>query len=97
MSKFFGIGEALSSLCPDALWEYYDEDYSTLVWNSPEIKQPTKKQVNDEISRLISQWEQAEIEAEEQKLVEDMARESALKKLAKLGLTEDEVRMIVRA
>lgn len=97
MSKFFGIGEALVSLCPDALWEYYDEDYSTLVWNTPEIEQPTKKQVETEISKLTAQWEKDVIAAEESKQAEAAVRASALEKLAKLGLTEDEVKAIVRA
>jgi glucan phosphoethanolaminetransferase (alkaline phosphatase superfamily) len=45
------IGSVLLKLTPNALWRLENNDYSTVVWMSPEIEQPTVEQVNAEMAR----------------------------------------------
>lgn len=76
--------DAIHALAPGAEWKFTNDDLDSLEWFSPTIPQPSKKAILD----------QAKIE-EEQELQErenrQMARESALAKLAAIGLTEEEI------
>lgn len=49
------VSNALYSLTPDAQWTISNNDYSTVIWHSPEITQPTESQVQAEITRLTNQ------------------------------------------
>lgn len=50
------ISQALNVLAPGAIWNLLDSsDYSTCVWMSPEIPQPTQAQVDAEIIALNQQ------------------------------------------
>lgn len=50
-----GIADALLVLTPGAQWVLRGETYAGLEWLSPEIPQPTEKEVNDEIAMLTAQ------------------------------------------
>lgn len=91
-----GIVEAVQSLAPGATWEYiYDTD--TLTWFSEDIEQPTAEAIESEIIRL-QELANIEAAAEEQRVADAQAtKESALAKLALLGLTEEEARIIAGA
>ena len=52
MSKFLDNTIALKSLCPDAEFTMYGNDYSTVIWIIEPSKIPTEKQVADELARL---------------------------------------------
>ena len=90
----FDITHALKSLHPEAEWEYHYDDES-LIWLSPEIEQPTQGEIEKEISRLIDEAIAEEIAKEEQVLARQAAKESALAKLALLGLTEEEAKAVI--
>jgi hypothetical protein len=77
------IGDALTSLVPQAKWRLEGVDYASIEWFSEDIEKPTQEAINAEITRL-----QAEQETKKQMQID--ARQSALNKLMALGLTEDE-------
>ena len=56
----FGIAEALKSLCPDAIWTVWDEDYEKIEWFSENISKPTYEEISIEIERLQLEWEALE-------------------------------------
>lgn len=89
------LAQAIHSLAPGASWVYEDDDYSTIQWLSDDIKKPTKKAVEAEILRLTqvaADKEAAKLEAE---AAQQAAKESALAKLAKLGLTQEEAKAVI--
>ncbi len=89
------ILDALMVLCPDTPWAVEGDDYSTIVWLNEEAKKPTKKAVEAEIKRQKDQAEADRIAAEAAAAAKQAAKESALAKLAKLGLTPEEAAEIV--
>lgn len=80
-------GDALLSLRPGASWVVEDGDLDNIKWMSDE-PQPTKKEIEEELERLI-QEKNLELESREN------AKESALAKLALLGLTEEEAKAVI--
>jgi hypothetical protein len=46
------IAVAISELAPGASWSIDDEDYSTLVWWSPEIPKPSYEAVQAKLAEL---------------------------------------------
>lgn len=91
----FEIVNALLSLSPVAAFAVEGDEYETIVWLSEDSKKPTKKAVQAEILRLKElavAEEAAKLEAEAATLA---AKESALAKLAKLGLTEEEAKAVI--
>lgn len=46
------IAVAISELAPGAEWSIDDEDYATLVWNSPDIPQPSYEEVQAKLDEL---------------------------------------------
>jgi uncharacterized protein (DUF2225 family) len=76
--------QALISLRPNCEFTITDEDLSSIVWNAEGTTTPTKKQIDDEIKRLI------DLEAKEI-ANKEAAKASALAKLEKLGLTAEEI------
>ena len=71
---------ALSHLLPDAQWAMDNNDYDNIQWFSEDIEKPSKSELDNAIN---------EIQAEAQAKV--VARQSALAKLAALGLTQEEI------
>jgi hypothetical protein len=71
---------ALIRLVPEAQWAMDDNDYENINWLSPEIAKPTVKALETAYASYLANL-QAKADA----------RESALAKLAALGLTADEV------
>ena len=50
------ISQALMELAPGAVWNLLDaNDYSTCVWMSPEIPQPTQTEVDGKMSEINNQ------------------------------------------
>lgn len=93
--KVFGLIDALVSLTPGALWAFEEESYESLEWRDETIKKPTKKAIEDEIVRLTQAAEAEEIARLEAEAATQAAKESALAKLAKLGLTEEEAKAVI--
>lgn len=81
MSK---IAAVLSANYRDALWTLDGDTYDGLTWRSPDITQPTE----DEIDAQWPAVQQAQADAVAAK---EAARQSAIDKLAALGLTVDEI------
>ncbi|MGA0398297.1 MAG: hypothetical protein ACO3O3_14145 [Ilumatobacteraceae bacterium] len=81
MSK---IAAVLSANYRDALWTLDGDTYDGLTWRSPDITQPTE----DEIDAQWPAVQQAQADAVAAK---QAARQSAIDKLAALGLTVDEI------
>lgn len=97
MGKQFNMIHALDSLTPGALWSFEEETYESLVWLDDLQEKPTKEAIEAEIVRLTEEYliqKQAELEAQ---IAAQSAKESALAKLATLGLTEEEARIITGA
>ena len=79
------LADAILSLSPNSQFTYSDEDYSTINWIVLEGRAPTLKEVNDEIKRLKAVDAAAETEKANNK--------AAL--LAKLGITDDEAKLLL--
>ena len=82
------IFEAIKSLCPNAKFGVRDNDYNQIDWWSDDIEKPTKEKIETEIARL-------EIQHVIDQQTKSDAKASALVKLKKLGLTEDEVKSLL--
>jgi hypothetical protein len=74
------LTRALNALRPDEEFTLNDDDLSTIRWNSGSVTTPTQAEIDAKI---------AELEAADAAKVD--ARQSALAKLAALGLTPEEV------
>ena len=74
------LTRALNALRPDEEFTLNDDDLSTIRWNSGLVTTPTQAEIDAKI---------AELEAADAAKVD--ARQSALAKLAALGLTPEEV------
>lgn len=79
------ITNAIKSLCPDAEFSLWDEDYDTIIWHKLDGQAPTKKAVEDEAKRLL------DFNITEKSV--RLAKKAEL--LAKLGITEDEARLLL--
>ena len=78
------IDQALSSLCPGAVWTLNGFEYSGLDWRDETQPKPTEEELNVEIKKIVAEEilkKQAAINA----------KESALAKLSALGLTASEI------
>ena len=80
--------EAVASLRPNVEWVMYGDDVENIIWHTPDVEPLTTAEVEAEMLRL----EQAAVDAEAARIA---ARESAMAKLAALGLNVDEVAAIV--
>lgn len=89
-----GVIEALKSLAPGASWEYL-HDTDTLNWFSDDIEKPTKDEIEAEILRLTEVAEAEEAARVEAEAAREQAKQSALAKLALLGLTEEEAKAVI--
>jgi DNA-binding NarL/FixJ family response regulator len=78
------IAAILSSKFSNAEWTLNGDDYEGLVWLSETPKKPTK-------AKLTELWPSVEAAQQAQAEAKAAARESALAKLAALGLTEAEI------
>ena len=73
--------DAIRSLAPGASYAIIDDE---IVWNSPDITQPTQAEIDSEVARLQ--------EAHEAEVAHKAAdKESANQKLRDLGLTDAEI------
>jgi hypothetical protein len=81
------IGKALLNIVPGSQWTLRGDTYADLEWHDEVIPKPTEAEINAAIAD-IPNVEQAKLKALQEK--EDV-KQSALAKLVKLGLTQDEV------
>lgn len=95
MERPITIIDALASLAPGEGWIIENEDYSTIQWNRTDLEKPTEQELQKEVERLVALREEARQLAEQERLKVEQAKQSALAKLAKLGLTEEEARAVI--
>lgn len=95
MRRPITIVDALDSLAPGEGWIIIDEDYDSIEWFREDMDQPTKEALEQEISRLTALQEEEELAKVSAEAKKQEARESALTKLAKLGLTEEEAKAVI--
>jgi|LakMenEpi03Aug12_release.lakeMendotaPanAssembly.Ray.scaffolds.fasta_scaffold1456808_2 hypothetical protein len=81
------LASAILSLKPLAEFVITENDYSTIIWHKLEGDAPTLAEIELEMKRLTN----LELSAESNKAI---AKQSAIAKLAALGLTEDEAKAI---
>jgi hypothetical protein len=77
--------KAIKSLRPTAEFAYTKNDYSTIQWHVLDGEAPTQAEIDAQIVKIKA----AELTAEANKAVSRAAV------LERLGLTEDEVRLII--
>jgi hypothetical protein len=80
---------AIKSLRPNVEWSMNDDDVENIIWHTEGVEPLTEKEVQDEIIRL----EQVEKQKQDNTIA---AKESALNKLSALGLTEEEIKALIR-
>jgi hypothetical protein len=71
---------ALAALRPDEEFTYNNDDLSTIVWHTEGVTTPSQEEISAKIAELQA-VDAAKIDA----------RQSALSKLAALGLTPEEI------
>ena len=81
-------GEAVTSLRPNIEWTMTDDDVEGITWHTPDVTPLTTAEVEAEMVRL-------EVAAVEAQAADAAARESAVAKLAALGLNDAEIKAIV--
>ncbi len=81
-------GQAVASLRPDTEWVMTGDDVEGITWHTEGVTPLTTAEVEAEMVRL----EAAAVEAQAAKAA---ARESAIVKLAALGLNDAEIKAIV--
>jgi hypothetical protein len=72
---------------PSSIWTFEGNDYDGLTWLSD-----TPKPTQEELDAL---WESTQAQVLAKKQQAEVTKESALAKLAALGLTQDEVKALV--
>jgi len=80
--------QAVASLRPNVEWTMNGDDVEAIIWHTPNVEPLTTAEVQAEIIRLQEEQE-AQIAAKE------AAKQSAMQKLAALGLNEEEVSAII--
>lgn len=80
--------QAVASLRPNTEWTMNGDDVEGIIWHTPNVEPLTLAEVEEEIERLEQQSANAEAERV-------AAKESAMQKLAALGLTEAEINAIL--
>ena len=79
------LTKAIKFLKPEAEFSFQNADYSTIKWDILDGVAPTLEQLEDALLKLKS--------AEEAAIAEASAKRQAL--LDKLGITEDEARLLL--
>lgn len=81
------LAKAIKKLHPTAEFSFTNDDYSTIKWDVLEGDKPTKKQIDETI-------EQVKID-EAQAIIDQVnAKAAAQAKLAKLGLTVEDLQAL---
>ena len=83
---------ALKSLCPNVYWSMSQGDYANIIWGDDSVQKPTEEEIQAEMVRLQA-IEDARVQSEEQ--AASAAKAAAEAKLAKLGLTADDLKAIL--
>lgn len=89
------IVDALASLAPGEGWIIIEEDYNSIEWFRSDIVKPSIEELNAEIERLSLEKNELKRIEKKQREAQIAAKESALQKLAALGLTEEEARAVI--
>jgi hypothetical protein len=76
---------AIKSLRPNVEWSMSGDDVENIIWHTPNVDSLTEEEVQDEIIRL-EQVQEAELDAK-------AVQKAAI--LERLGLTEDELRVVL--
>lgn len=76
---------AIHKLKPNSSWRFENYDYSTIEWFELEGTAPTQSEINTAIEQIKAEEAQAEITRVQAKA--DL--------LARLGITEDEARLLL--
>jgi signal transduction histidine kinase len=79
---------AIMSLRPNVEWSMNGGDVENIIWHTPNVEPLTEPEVQAEMIRL-EQAQEAELKAQKE------LKQSAIAKLAKLGLTEDEAKAVI--
>jgi hypothetical protein len=82
------VSQAVISLRPGIEWTMNGDDVEGIIWHTPNVEPLTTEEVQQEIIRLQEEQE-AQIAAKK------AAKQSAMQKLAALGLNEEEVSAII--
>ena len=80
--------QAVMSLRPGIEWSMSGDDVEGITWHTPDVEPLTQAEVEAEMVRL-------EKEAEDKAASKEALRQSAMQKLAALGLTEEEVEVVI--
>lgn len=81
------IFQAVENLAPGAEITFTETDLDSIVWYSPDIKQPSNSEILAEVERIIAD----EPFAAQRNLAK---KEAAQAKLAALGLTADDLKAL---
>ena len=95
MRKVVTIVDALASIAPGEGWIIVDDDYETIEWLRTDLEIPTKEELELEIARLTQVEEETYLLQQQEIATREATKQSALAKLALLGLTEDEAKAVI--
>jgi hypothetical protein len=83
------LSKAIRELAPDAAWSIVEGDLDNIIWHSEDIAQPSK-------AAILAKAAEIEAEEEAEKQAEANTKQVALNKLMALGLTEDEIKVLIK-
>ena len=95
VKRVITIVDALASLAPGDGWTITEEDYDSIEWRRTDLEIPTKEALELEIIRLTQVEEEKYLLQQQEIAAKEAAKQSALAKLAKLGLTEEEAKAVI--
>lgn len=76
---------AIQALRPNKEFTMYGDDPATIVWNDTDVTTPSDKEIKDKYDELVALEKQEEsAKAEQRKAI-----------LTKLGLSEDEIKVLL--
>jgi hypothetical protein len=83
------ISKAIRELAPDAAWSIIESDLDNIIWHSEDIAQPPK-------AAILAKAAEIEAREEAEKQAEADTKQVALAKLMALGLTENEIKALIK-
>jgi hypothetical protein len=82
----------IQSLRPDSGFTMWDDNISTIVWEDSAIKTPSIEEIEAQRIKLQTEFEAAEIAAQELLQANELNKTALLERL---GITEDEAKLLL--
>ena len=90
--NMLNLHDIIQSLRPDSGFTMWDDDISTIVWEDSAIKTPSIKEIEAQRIKLQTEFEAAEIAAQELLQTNELNKTALLQRL---GITAEEAALLL--